>query len=149
CAEILRRHPVAAGVDPGFEIDDGGSFDRLFELESARFLATELGPRGRRGDLWERVVTTHGSPTAVLEVAGQLGGFRLPARTPVPGRSAMPESLALRLRGIQESIVRTRGRATHMNPRMDGFLASAQIFLAAAREKGPAALKDARAPWAL
>ena len=30
CAQLLRLHPVEAGVDPGFRVDEGEAFDELF-----------------------------------------------------------------------------------------------------------------------
>ena len=41
CAEILRRYPREAGVDPGFVIDEGESFASLFEEEWEHFLLEE------------------------------------------------------------------------------------------------------------
>src|SRR5262245_8157359 len=42
CADILRRHPRQAGVDPAFAIDEGPFFLSLFEEEWDAFLAEEL-----------------------------------------------------------------------------------------------------------
>jgi len=45
CAQLLRLHPVEAGVDPGFRVDEGEAFEELFESEWARWLDDELGER--------------------------------------------------------------------------------------------------------
>ena len=45
CAQLLRLHPVEAGVDPAFRVDEGEAFDELFESEWARWLDEQLGER--------------------------------------------------------------------------------------------------------
>jgi ATP-dependent helicase/nuclease subunit A len=45
CSSLLRLHPVEAGVDPGFRVDEGEAFDELFEAQWARWLDDELGER--------------------------------------------------------------------------------------------------------
>jgi ATP-dependent helicase/nuclease subunit A len=52
CAQLLRLHPVEAGVDPGFRVDDGEAFDELFASEWARWLDDELGERPPRRGAW-------------------------------------------------------------------------------------------------
>jgi ATP-dependent helicase/nuclease subunit A len=56
CSEILRAHPLASGLPPGFVADRGLAGRRLASLEWASFVEEELGPSGRRAELWERVL---------------------------------------------------------------------------------------------
>ena len=57
CAEILRAHPLESGLPPGFAADRGLAGRRLAEEEWTPFIEAELGPSGRRADLWERVLS--------------------------------------------------------------------------------------------
>jgi ATP-dependent helicase/nuclease subunit A len=52
CAQLLRLHPVEAGVDPAFRVDDGEAFDELFAAEWAAWLDEELGERPPRPAAW-------------------------------------------------------------------------------------------------
>jgi ATP-dependent helicase/nuclease subunit A len=56
CAEILRAYPLECGLPPGFAADRGLAGRRLAEEEWTPFLEDELGPSGRRAELWERVL---------------------------------------------------------------------------------------------
>ena len=58
CSEILRAHPLASGLPPGFIADRGLAGRRLASLEWASFIEDELGPSGRRAELWERVIAS-------------------------------------------------------------------------------------------
>ncbi|TAL10790.1 MAG: hypothetical protein EPO02_06550 [Nitrospirae bacterium] len=55
-AHLLRLYPVEAGVDPGFEPDEGVGFEEHFQREWERWLDDELGAGGRRHDVWRRVL---------------------------------------------------------------------------------------------
>ncbi len=57
CAEILRAYPLESGLPPGFAADRGLAGRRLAEDEWTPFMEAELGPSGRRADLWERVLS--------------------------------------------------------------------------------------------
>jgi len=52
CADLLRRHPMEAGLPPEVTVDEGGTHDLVFEAEWPAFLARELGPEPRKPDLW-------------------------------------------------------------------------------------------------
>ncbi|HEX4046219.1 MAG TPA: UvrD-helicase domain-containing protein [Elusimicrobiota bacterium] len=53
CAQLLRLHPVEAGVDPAFRVDaDEEAFDELFASEWAAWLDVELGERPPRRAAW-------------------------------------------------------------------------------------------------
>ncbi len=55
-AHLLRLYPVEAGVDPGFEPDEGVGFEEHFQRQWERWLDDELGAGGRRHDVWRRVL---------------------------------------------------------------------------------------------
>jgi ATP-dependent helicase/nuclease subunit A len=56
CSEILRAHPLAAGLPPGFAVDDGLAGRRFSAEEWSAFAEDELGPQGRRSALWARLL---------------------------------------------------------------------------------------------
>ncbi len=51
-ARILRLYPLEAGLSPAFEIDQGRSFNRIFESEWEAWLDIELGPSAPREKDW-------------------------------------------------------------------------------------------------
>ncbi|MEK7382709.1 MAG: UvrD-helicase domain-containing protein [Elusimicrobiota bacterium] len=55
-ARVLKRYPLEAGVDPGFEVDMGEGLADLFETEWRRWLAVELGPGAPREAAWLEVL---------------------------------------------------------------------------------------------
>ena len=73
CAEILRAHPLQSGLPPGFAADRGLAGRRLAEEEWTPFIEDELGPKGRRAGLWERVLQTF-NLTKLEEIARALAG---------------------------------------------------------------------------
>ncbi len=73
CAEILRAHPLASGLPPGFSADRGLAGWRLAEEEWTPFIENELGPAGRRGELWARVLRSF-NLTKLAEIARVLAG---------------------------------------------------------------------------
>src|SRR6202041_1123806 len=61
CAQLLRLHPVEAGVDPAFRVDAGDeAFDELFASEWARWLDDELGERPPRRAAWLELLAVAG-----------------------------------------------------------------------------------------
>ena len=48
CSEILRAHPLAAGLPPGFAVDRGLEGRRFAAEEWSAFAEDELGRSGRR-----------------------------------------------------------------------------------------------------
>lgn len=56
CSDILRAHPLAAGLPPGFTVDRGVAGRRFVAEEWAAFVGEELGPSGRRPALWARLL---------------------------------------------------------------------------------------------
>ncbi|OGR91917.1 MAG: hypothetical protein A2V88_16930 [Elusimicrobia bacterium RBG_16_66_12] len=55
-ALVLKRYPLEAGVDPGFQVDMGEGFADLFETEWNIWLAQELGERAPREAAWLEVL---------------------------------------------------------------------------------------------
>jgi ATP-dependent helicase/nuclease subunit A len=150
CSEILRRHPREAGVDPEFAVDEGPSFDRLFEEEWGRFLADEMGPDGGRAALWRRLLRRPGALAAAGDLGGRLASFAFPAealRGPAAGTPAGPRLLlgaeAAAARAAIEEILR---RAAGLAPKMARFLPSVATHLAAFLENGIEGLRRAAAP---
>jgi ATP-dependent helicase/nuclease subunit A len=90
-AQLLRRYPLEAGVDPSFEVDEGGTFDELFEAEWARWLDRELGEHPSRKALWLEVLA-HASLEELAALARVLSseGMRQAGLSTTP---AMRESL--------------------------------------------------------
>ena len=59
-SHLLRLYPLEAGVDPGFEVDDGAAFGELFESEWALWLDAELGERAPRREAWLEMLPSAG-----------------------------------------------------------------------------------------
>jgi len=55
-AHVLRLYPVEAGVDPGFEPDEGDGFSAFFQREWTRWLKDELGVDGAGHEAWRRAL---------------------------------------------------------------------------------------------
>jgi ATP-dependent helicase/nuclease subunit A len=142
CADLLRRHPREAGVDPGFAIDRGESFDVLFDAAFERFLAAELGPAGARQALWRRVLAIPGAIGMVRDLARSLASFLLPAVTPGdPYRPADPARLfggeIAALRARLERIPALPG----LNRNLPDWIRRVDRLLAAGAGGGPAVLR--------
>jgi ATP-dependent helicase/nuclease subunit A len=73
CAELLRAHPLESGLPPGFTVDRGLAGRRLASEEWTRFIEDELGPSGRRAELWQRVLQTF-NLAKLEEIARALAG---------------------------------------------------------------------------
>ncbi len=81
CADLLRRHPVAAGLDPAFDVDDGALTDRALQAEWVTFQATTLRHEAPQAASWKRVLAS-ASADAVLQAARALLDMpRLPDAT--------------------------------------------------------------------
>ncbi|MFQ5457752.1 MAG: UvrD-helicase domain-containing protein [Myxococcota bacterium] len=101
CADLLRRYPQAAGVDPSFEIDTGHAFDRQFEEAWRAHLAAELGPGAEHSDRWRPVLARY-KTDQIRALARALCDFKIPVeqidprRDPVdPAHAAAAVSLVL------------------------------------------------------
>lgn len=77
CARVLREHPLEAGVDPDFAVDQGEHFEAAVEDAWERFLESELGAESPRLELWRRVLS--GFPLSTVETAARtLASFSIP-----------------------------------------------------------------------
>jgi ATP-dependent helicase/nuclease subunit A len=146
CAEILRRHPREAMVDPGFAVDEGTGFDRIFEEEWARFLEIELGPEAARSALWKRVLEVHGALDAVRSIGRALGSLLVPDEAVAGGAGYQAASLERLLggeiRALLETIRDIEARASGMNDNMAAFLESTRLLLTRRLEGGPRGMVD-------
>lgn len=74
---ILRLYPVESGVVPGFAVDDGDVFDKLFDKEWTKWLDAELSLASPNADTWKNVLRRLylGS---LKNLAKRLSGFTIP-----------------------------------------------------------------------
>ncbi|HJQ97682.1 MAG TPA: UvrD-helicase domain-containing protein, partial [Candidatus Polarisedimenticolaceae bacterium] len=61
CAEVLRSHPIEAGLPPGFSVDRGPASLRLAREEWEAFLEAELGPDAPREEVWRAALAVLGA----------------------------------------------------------------------------------------
>ncbi len=141
CAEILRRHPREAGVDPDFAVDEGPGADLLFEEEWARFLEAELGRGATRPEAWRRALGLPGALEAIGEIGRALASFAYPAEALVAGggEAGPPPSslLAETIEALRSAALRLAGGATGINPNMRVYLEASAVLLEACRAGGP------------
>ncbi|MEE9471342.1 MAG: UvrD-helicase domain-containing protein, partial [Gemmatimonadota bacterium] len=149
CAEILRRHPREAMVDPVFTVDEGPDLDRIFDEEWRRFLEQELGEEAGRPELWERVLAVPEALEIVRAIGRSLSSLAIPDAAVAadrPYRGAPIEAvLGSRFRMLCGMIEGLLQRSDGMNGNMRDFLTSTRAFLEAALEGGPAAMNEAQA----
>lgn len=75
---ILRRFPLASGINPEAQIDDKGlRFEELFEEAWPRWLAVELGDSAPRAALWKNLLLTT-SLAEITEATRRLCDFDIP-----------------------------------------------------------------------
>ena len=77
CADLLRAHPLEAGVAPGFVLERPIDVRRLMAAPWAEFVGEELGPAGARRELWERALATV-SLADVAQIARVVAGGAVP-----------------------------------------------------------------------
>ncbi len=99
CADLLRQHPQAAGVDPYFEVDQGPALNRQLRDSWDDFLAAELGTEAPRPDLWRAALKLL-SMEDIRALSVALCDFKIPLelveqRAPAPGDGADAPALAL------------------------------------------------------
>jgi len=153
CAEILRRYPREAGVDPSFQIDEGTALDALFDDEWASFLDDEVGPSSPRENLWERTLLVPGALGFVRDLGRAMASFSLPSEAADPAaaraeaaRAALFGAEAAAIRGDTEALL---SRATGMNPNMKDFLRASAELLDAFIESGIEAMRAVASPMPL
>jgi ATP-dependent helicase/nuclease subunit A len=69
CADLLRRYPREAGIDPAFRVDDGTAALRLARQAWEEWFAAEMESTGQRARLWEEVLAE--VRTGTLESLGR------------------------------------------------------------------------------
>ena len=75
---LLKRFPIAAGINPDSEIDDKGlRFDELFRNSWPEWLAVELGAQAPRESAWLDLLSRM-TLTEVEEAARHLADFKAP-----------------------------------------------------------------------
>jgi ATP-dependent helicase/nuclease subunit A len=92
CASVLREHPIEAGVDPGFAVDQGQHFQAVLDETWDAFVAAELGADAPRPTLWRRLREKM-ALARIESVARGLAAFDVPAEL-LSGRVA-PDAGAL------------------------------------------------------
>jgi len=86
CAELLRTFPLEAAVDPDFRVDTGEQAELFGRHHWERFVENELGPDGKRHQLWNRTLDAFG--VGELAEAGQvLSGWGFPTELLDPERA--------------------------------------------------------------
>ncbi len=144
CSELLRSHPLEAGVVPGFAVDDGPLYKALLDEAWEEFLRAELGPAAARGDLWRRLLS-EADIGAVRKAALALAGFGVPAELLKGGGTGPDASGALRaeaLRRIAE-IDAVLSRQKGMTEGAVAKLGEYRRALALFSDGGAPALRDA------
>ncbi len=116
CAELLRDHPVAAGVDPDFTVDTGEHRTALQEQAWERFLIGELGPQASKPDEWAALLESF-SIAEVREIAFGLAASTTPdelireqPRSP-EARELFGEEARAAVAALESLIGRCRGTA--------------------------------------
>jgi len=154
CAQLLRLHPVEAGVDPGFRVDEGTAFDELFASEWARWLDDELGERPpRRGawlellaaaDLDELEALARELCSEKLELSGLAG--------PDAASAAALRALAKKAAALPDGRPKPRGKIlealSEMGARLEAAAAAAEATDPPLDAEEPVAPRDAKWPAA-
>ncbi|HET6338052.1 MAG TPA: UvrD-helicase domain-containing protein [Polyangiales bacterium] len=116
CAELLREHPVEAGVDPSFEVADGERQRRLLERVFQRWFERVLEdpPEGVRRIVRRRGVDNQGeSPSQQLMAAAmalvETRDFDTPYRRDPFDRAAVIEELRAELHALAALATQGRG----------------------------------------
>ncbi len=149
CAEILRRHPDEAGLDPGFAVDEGPAFSLVFAEEWERFLLDELGAAPSREALWEKVLMLPDALGDVRAVGRSLAGLGIESggsRDVGERFSGLMKDLASQIR---KEITGLLSAASGMNPNMTTYLSGAAQLLADYAEHGPEGMAGVRTPLSL
>ena len=139
CSDILRRHPLAAGIPPEFAVDDGIAQHAGFDELWLEFLGQEFGSPTRE-DLWREVLSVF-TESEIEDAARSLAlcpqacdllareGYR-----PLDGRTFLAQEIAT-LRKQAET-----DREDAANPNMRRFLGDAIQILDIFSEQGPEGL---------
>ncbi|MFI5345886.1 MAG: UvrD-helicase domain-containing protein [Elusimicrobiota bacterium] len=154
CAQILRLHPVEAGVDPGFRVDEGTAFEELFASEWAAWLDDELGERPPRRGAWlellavaeldELEALARELCAEKLELGGQGG--------PDPAAASALRALAKSAANLPEGRPKPRGKIlealAEIGARLEAAAEAAESDAPALDAAEPPAPRDAKWPSA-
>ena len=143
-SELLRDHPLEAGVDPGFRIDTGEQAAVLRREQWERFLARELGAGAARRELWHRVLSSF-ELRDVAEAAAELSEFSVPPELldPSAAHPAPHELLGREARRLGDALdallARARGLTETQSARLPLLVAILRTFA----DEGLAAFREA------
>ncbi len=149
CAEILRRHPDEAGVDPSFVVDEGPAFSLIFDEEWERFLLDEMGSSAPREDLWERVLLLPDALGDVRAVGRALAGLGLDGVATAEGPGAFTDLIKAVASQARRQLTGILSSTSGMNPNMTTFLSGAAQLLADYAEQGPEGMAGVMTPLSL
>jgi ATP-dependent helicase/nuclease subunit A len=149
CADILRRHPAEAGVDPAFAVDDGPAAMRQFPAEAERFLRAELGDGAARPGVWRRALRHDHDIDTVLEIGSALSGFSIPAGATAPGAAGTHALLLEEVNTTRAALREVLERRAAHPPTILKNMGAAEILLGAFAAGGMEALRAARAEKSL
>lgn len=125
CADLLRRHPQEARIDPGFRVDDGSLTARVIDEEWTRFEAESLALGSPQEPDW-RVVLARFDANIVRDAASALVSKGVQGAA---GSTRALETLGLRVGAAREGLARARELATNEKAKawagiLDGVLGS-------------------------
>ncbi|MEE9218278.1 MAG: UvrD-helicase domain-containing protein [Acidobacteriota bacterium] len=128
CAEILRRHPLEAGVDPRFHQDEGPRHEEVFEREWSAFLEVELASGAPREEAWRRALALF--PLAELRQAARLlCGFAFPEPQRWQERCEDAARLLAPIYGpLADEAERILAGAAGLNPNFQDYLSSVSLL---------------------
>jgi ATP-dependent helicase/nuclease subunit A len=150
CADILRRHPREAGVDPQFAADDGSFFAGVFDESWRACLSADLGAGVLRAAEWRRALGPAGTPALVRDLALALSRATLPEEARAPVAPADPVVLlSAVVRDALERLGRSGDERRDARPALARFLAAAPALLEAFLAGGVAALRRVETPLTL
>jgi ATP-dependent helicase/nuclease subunit A len=138
CSEILRAHPLAAGLPPGFVADKGLAGRRLAADEWTAFIESELGPSGSRPVLWEHILSKL-DLAEVQEMARALAGGAL-SHGALAGEHRIVDLKALlgeRAKPLVEEIRLALAQVAGLTPAQAEWLREAERVLVAFTATGP------------
>jgi ATP-dependent helicase/nuclease subunit A len=137
CAELLRRYPLQAGVEPGFTVDTGENEERLAEPAWDEFITRELGLKAPRPALWQRLLADF-EVEDLRNVALGLAGFHVPAQLLEPPFVAPSSALLFSAKAgaLLERVDDLLKRAHGMTPRTTAFFVEAGRALRALIDQG-------------
>ena len=143
CADILRSHPIEAGLPPGFSVARGPVVDRIAEDLWSEFVSEELGSAGARQAVWARALTAATmSDLATLGRDLARGGISA-ALLEGPYVASRP-ALGAAAAAIAETIRSPAARAAELTDAPRTWFEQAAVVLEILQAKGPEAARDAR-----